>query len=39
MRHTIALVTVLVRDYDEAIAYYAQILGFRLLEDTLLGKG
>jgi catechol 2,3-dioxygenase-like lactoylglutathione lyase family enzyme len=38
MRQTIALVTVLVRDYDEAIAYYTRTLGFRLLEDTLLGN-
>ncbi len=37
MQQTIALVTVLVRDYDEAIAYYTQTLGFRLLEDTTLG--
>jgi catechol 2,3-dioxygenase-like lactoylglutathione lyase family enzyme len=38
MRQTIALVTVVVRDYDEAIAYYTRTLGFRLLEDTLLGN-
>jgi catechol 2,3-dioxygenase-like lactoylglutathione lyase family enzyme len=38
MQQTIALVTVLVRDYDEAIAYYTQVLGFRLFEDTRLGK-
>lgn len=29
----------LVRDYDEAIAYYTQKLGFQLLEDTDLGAG
>jgi catechol 2,3-dioxygenase-like lactoylglutathione lyase family enzyme len=38
MLQTIALVTVLVRDYDEAITYYTQTLGFQLLEDTPLGK-
>jgi catechol 2,3-dioxygenase-like lactoylglutathione lyase family enzyme len=26
-----------VRDYDEAIAFYAGVLGFELLEDTSLG--
>ena len=29
-------VALLVRDYDEAIAYYTQTLGFRLVEDTRL---
>lgn len=29
-------VSVLVRDYDEAIAYYTSKLGFRLVEDTPL---
>jgi catechol 2,3-dioxygenase-like lactoylglutathione lyase family enzyme len=33
----IKAVTLLVRDYDEAIAYYGGILGFKLLEDTPLG--
>lgn len=32
-RHLAAL-TLLVRDYDEAIAYYTRVLGFRLVEDT-----
>lgn len=31
--------TLLVRDYDEAIAYYTGALGFVLLEDTDLGGG
>jgi catechol 2,3-dioxygenase-like lactoylglutathione lyase family enzyme len=35
----IALVTVLVADYDEAIAFYTQKLGFNLIEDTDLGAG
>jgi catechol 2,3-dioxygenase-like lactoylglutathione lyase family enzyme len=29
-------VSVLVRDYDEAIAYYTKVLGFQLVEDTPL---
>lgn len=31
---SLAMVTLIVRDYDEAIAYYAGILGFELVEDT-----
>lgn len=34
MRQRIGLVTLLVEDYDEAIAYYTGKLGFVLLEDT-----
>ncbi len=30
-------VTLVVRDYDEAIAYFTQTLGFALLEDTAMG--
>ncbi|MEU0085226.1 VOC family protein [Streptomyces sp. NPDC006274] len=30
----IALVTLVVRDYDEAIAFYTDALGFDLVEDT-----
>jgi catechol 2,3-dioxygenase-like lactoylglutathione lyase family enzyme len=30
----IGLVCLLVRDYDEAITYYVQTLGFALIEDT-----
>ena len=37
MRQRIGLVTVAVNDYDEAIRYYTQVLGFTLLEDTPLG--
>jgi len=36
MTQTLGMVTVVVRDYDEAIAYYTRQLGFGLLEDTLL---
>lgn len=32
-------VSVLVRDQDEAAAYYTEILGFRITEDTLLPSG
>ncbi len=37
-RHLAALALV-VRDYDEAIAYYCGVLGFELVEDTDLGDG
>ncbi|HEX2780486.1 MAG TPA: VOC family protein [Gemmatimonadaceae bacterium] len=36
---TIALVAVVVRDYDEAIAFYTGPLGFRLVEDTPVAPG
>ncbi|MGW1072290.1 VOC family protein [Streptomyces sp. NPDC002537] len=35
----IGLVAVVVRDYDEALAFYVDVLGFRLLEDTRLDDG
>ncbi|MFQ6197004.1 VOC family protein [Streptomyces sp. NPDC000405] len=35
----LGLVTVVVRDYDEAIAFYVDVLGFDLLEDTRLDDG
>jgi catechol 2,3-dioxygenase-like lactoylglutathione lyase family enzyme len=35
----IALVTLVVRDYDEAIAFYTDALGFDLAEDTDRGDG
>ena len=35
----LALFTVTVRDYDEAIVFYTEQLGFELLEDTDLGDG
>lgn len=34
----IATITLLVDDYDQAIAYYCQVLGFALLEDTAIGE-
>jgi catechol 2,3-dioxygenase-like lactoylglutathione lyase family enzyme len=36
---TLALVTLLVRDYDGAIRWYVDVLGFILLEDTPLADG
>jgi catechol 2,3-dioxygenase-like lactoylglutathione lyase family enzyme len=36
MHHTLGLATIVVRDYDEAIAFYTETLGFDLLEDTFL---
>ena len=38
-RQRIAYVTLLVRDYDEAIAYYTGALGFQLIEDTPVAEG
>jgi len=39
MAQHIGRVTLLVRDYDEAIFFYTQKLGFELLEDTDLSGG
>ena len=39
MSQRIGLVTLVVGDYDEAIAYYTTKLGFKLVEDTNLGAG
>ncbi len=39
MSRRLAAVAVVVRDYDEAIAYYCGVLGFKLVEDTALGGG
>ncbi len=39
MRQHIAAVTLVVRDYDEAIAFYTGALGFALVEDTPLTDG
>ncbi|MGL4965215.1 MAG: VOC family protein [Inquilinus sp.] len=35
----IGTVTLVVRDYDEAKAWYTEVLGFDLVEDTPLGDG
>jgi len=34
MRHSLLHVALVVRDYDEAIAYFTDVLGFELVEDT-----
>lgn len=39
MPQFISAVSLLVRDYDEAIAWYTSVLGFKLVEDTTLGAG
>ena len=39
MQQQVAHVALVVRDYDEAIAFYTQQLGFRLVADTPLGGG
>jgi catechol 2,3-dioxygenase-like lactoylglutathione lyase family enzyme len=35
----LALVTLVVDDYDEAVRFYTEALGFRLVEDTPRGDG
>ena len=39
MSLTLSLVTLVVPEYDEAIAFYRESLGFTLAEDTDLGGG
>ena len=36
MRQTLAQIALVVRDYDEAIAFYTQTMRFNLVEDTLM---
>ena len=36
MHQTLGLISVVVREYEEAIAFYVGILGFRLVEDTFV---
>ena len=36
MRQYLGLAAIVVRDYDEAIEFYTQTLGFDLIEDTFL---
>lgn len=38
MKQHLAHIAVVVRDYDEAIAYYTNTLGFTLIEDTILSE-
>ena len=39
MSQRIAYVSLVVRDYDEAIRFYTRLLGFTLIEDTSLPGG
>ncbi|MCX6956711.1 MAG: VOC family protein [Verrucomicrobia bacterium] len=39
MKQSLATLSLVVRDYDEAIAYYTGVLGFRLVEDSPRGPG
>ena len=36
MKQSIAQIALVVRDYDEAIAFYVETLGFTLIEDTVI---
>ena len=38
MQYAVAEVSFLVREYDEAIAFFTLALGYRLVEDTALGE-
>ncbi len=38
MQQNLAHIAVVVRDYDEAIQYYTSVLGFKLIEDTVLSE-
>ena len=39
MPQKLGYIALVVRDYDEAIAFYTTKLGFHLIEDTDLGNG
>jgi catechol 2,3-dioxygenase-like lactoylglutathione lyase family enzyme len=39
VKQNIAHVAIVVRDYDEAIAFYTKAMGFELIEDADLGEG
>lgn len=39
MQRTLAGVSLVVREYDEAIAFYTRVMGFRLVEDVPMGNG
>ena len=39
MTQNLGYVTLVVRDYDEAQAFFTQALGFELIEDVALGRG
>jgi catechol 2,3-dioxygenase-like lactoylglutathione lyase family enzyme len=35
----LSYVTLVVREYEEAIAFFTEALGIKLIEDTVLGEG
>ena len=39
MTQKLGYIALIVRDYDDAIAFYTKSLGFQLVEDTDLGDG
>ena len=39
MKKSIGAISLLVRDYNEAISFYVDKLGFHLMEDTDMGAG
>jgi catechol 2,3-dioxygenase-like lactoylglutathione lyase family enzyme len=39
MQQNLVHIAIVVRDYDEAIAYYTRVLGFELIEDEPRGPG
>jgi catechol 2,3-dioxygenase-like lactoylglutathione lyase family enzyme len=39
MTQKLGCIALVARDYDDAVAFYTQSLGFRLVEDTDLGAG
>jgi catechol 2,3-dioxygenase-like lactoylglutathione lyase family enzyme len=39
MAQTVGHVTLVVRNYDEAAAFFTRSLGFQVVEDTLVGDG
>jgi catechol 2,3-dioxygenase-like lactoylglutathione lyase family enzyme len=39
MKQTLGHIALVVRDYDEAIAFFTRTLNFELIEDTALGDG
>jgi lactoylglutathione lyase len=39
MTQRLGYVALVVRDYDEAVAFFTHALGFQLIEDTDLGNG
>jgi catechol 2,3-dioxygenase-like lactoylglutathione lyase family enzyme len=38
MKQSLALVSIVVRDYDEAIAFFVGKLGFKLVEDSIVAE-